>query len=207
VGVSRAALLAAFAAIAPVLLLGGCGGDSAQSASASEPTAGDWRPWVLESGSQIAVPPPPQEGSQAARQDDEELASVVASRSSRDEERARVLGRQPAVEPWLRDVMGFVAARAKDPPMASRNYALVSVAMHDAMIAAWHWKSEYDREAPSEDALFDAAADPSYPSEHAAIAGAASRVLAHLYPNEPAASLERQAQEIAGARVTAGSLG
>ncbi|MCP9490805.1 MAG: phosphatase PAP2 family protein [Solirubrobacteraceae bacterium MAG38_C4-C5] len=203
-GVSRAALLAAFAALAPVLLFGGCGGDGAQSALAAEPGAGDWRPWVLESGSQIAVPPPPREGSQAARQDDEELRSVVASRSRRDEEQARALARQPAVEPWLRDVMGFVATRPKDPARASRNYALVSVAMHDATIAAWHWKSEYDREAPSEDALFDAAADPSYPSEHAAIAGAASRVLAHLYPEEPAASLERQAQEIAGARVIAG---
>jgi membrane-associated phospholipid phosphatase len=201
----RAPLLAILAALAAGLVATGCNdAEGAASAMAAEPTAGDWQPWVLESGAQIPVPPPPPEGSQAAQRDDEELRSVVASRSSRDEERARALARQPAVEPWLRDVMGFVAARAKDPPMASRNYALVSVAMHDAMIASWHWKSEYDREAPSEDALFDAPADPSYPSEHAAIAGAASRVLAHLYPNEPAASLERQAQEIAGARVTAG---
>ncbi len=201
----RVPLLAVLAAIAAVLLATGCGGEAgAQGAASAEPTAGDWRPWVLESGGQINVPPPPPDGSQAAQQDDEELRSIVASRSSRDEERARALGRQPAVEPWLREVMGFVAARAKDPPMASRNYALVSVAMHDAMIAAWHWKHRYDREAPSEDALFDAAADPSYPSGHAAIAGAASRVLAHLYPDEPTASLERQAQEIADARVTAG---
>ncbi len=204
-GSPRAALAAALAAIVAVVLVSGCGGKAgAQSPSSAEPTAGDWQPWVLESGAQITVPPPPQDGSQAARQDAEELRSVVASRSSRDEERARALGRQPAVELWLQEVMGFVAARPKDPARASRNYALVSVAMHDAMIAAWHWKYEYNREAPSEDALLDAGADPSYPSEHAALAGAASRVLAHLYPNEPATRLERQAQEIADARVKAG---
>jgi len=193
------------AALAAVVLATGCGGgDDAPDPLAAEPTAGDWRPWVIESGAEIDVPPPPRPDSRAARRDAEELRSVVAARGSRDEDRARALDREPAVEPWLRDVMGFVAARAKDPVRASRNYALVSVAMHDAAIAAWHWKYKYDREAPDENALFDPAGDPSYPSEHAAIAGAASRVLADLYPNEPAARLERQAQEIAGARVKAG---
>ena len=202
---ARAWVPAVLAAVAAVLLASGCGGQAgAQSASAAEPRAGDWRPWVLESGAQINVPPPPQEGSQAARRDTEELRSAVASRSPRAEARARALGREPAVEPWLRDVMGFVANRAKDPPAASRNYALVSVAMHDAAIAAWHWKYRYGRQAPDVEALFEPAGDPSYPSEHAAIAGAASRVLADLYPNEPAVRLERQAEEIAGARVQAG---
>ncbi len=181
-------------------------GDSgeASEALAAEPTAGEWRPWVLDSGSEIRVPPPPAEGSQAAKRDAAALRAAVEGRDGEDEQRARELDQRPAVEPWLRDVMGFVAARAKDPVRASRNYALVSVAMHDAAIAAWHWKYEYDREAPSEDALFDPADDPSYPSEHAAMAGAASRVLAELYPLEPAARLERQAQEISDARVKAG---
>jgi len=71
------------------------------------------------------------------------------------------LEREPAVEPWLRDVLGFVAARPEDPPGASRNYALVSVAMHDAVVAAWHWKYKYRRKAPRGDTLFDPAADPS----------------------------------------------
>lgn len=193
------------AALAVVPLASGCGGEAgAQGASPAEPKAGEWRPWVLDSGSQISVPPPPEEGSPAAREDTEELRSVMAARTGREEEQARALGRQPAVEPWLRDVMRFVAGRAKDPPMASRNYALVSVAMHDAAIAAWHWKYRYGRQAPDTQPLFEPGEDPSYPSEHAAIAGAASRVLAHLYPKEPAARLERQAAEIGRARVQAG---
>jgi membrane-associated phospholipid phosphatase len=193
------------AALAGALLASGCGGEAgAESALEAEPTAGEWRPWVLESGSQIGVPPPPADGSSAARRDADELRAAVASRSPGDSERARTLEREPAVEPWLREVMSYVASRPKDPVRASRNYALVSVAMHDAAIAAWHWKYAYDREPPDVDALFDPGDDPSYPSEHAAMAGAASEVLAHLYPDEPAARLERQAEEIAGARVTAG---
>jgi len=180
------------------------GSSEARDALAAEPTAGEWRPWVLESGSAIKVPPPPVKGSPAAKRDVDELRAAVEARDGDNERRARELNRRPAVEPWLRDVMRLVAARAKDPPQASRNYALLSVAMHDASIAAWRWKYEYDREAPSEDALFDPADDPSYPSEHAVIAGAASRVLAHLYPQEPAIRLEREAEEISRARVTAG---
>ncbi|MDQ3609475.1 MAG: phosphatase PAP2 family protein, partial [Actinomycetota bacterium] len=201
----RALVPALLAALAVALLASGCGGEAgSESGLEAEPTAGEWRPWVLESGSQIRVPPPPPDGSSAARRDAEELREAVASRGSGDVERARALERLPAVEPWLREVMSYVAARPKDPVRASRNYALVSVAMNDAAITAWHWKYEYDREAPDVDALFDPGDDPSYPSEHAAMAGAASEVLAHLYPEEPAARLERQAEEIAGARVTAG---
>jgi len=200
-------LLAVLVAIAAVALASGCGEDDkdgAQGALAAEPTAGNWKPWVIKSGAEIEVPPPPKEDSQAARQDTEKLRSAVESRGKREEDKARALEREPAVEPWLRDVMGFVAARPKDPVTASRNYALVSVAMHDAAIAAGHWKYEYNRAAPKEGALFEPSADPSYPSEHAAIASAAWRVLAHLYPDEPAARLRRQALEISHARVAAG---
>ncbi len=196
---------AAAAAIAVALLLSACGGDGDERTELkSEPTAGEWRTWVLPSGSSIDVPPPPREGSEAARRDADQLRTAVRSRTGREEETARALDREPAVEPWLRDVMSFVATRPKDPPGASRNYALLSVAMHDAVVASWHWKYEYRREAPSGETLFDPPADPSYPSEHAAIAGAASRVLAHLYPNVSAVRLERQAQDIAGSRVSAG---
>ena len=100
--------------------------------------------------------------------------------------------------------MKFVSLRPKDPPGASRAYALVAVAMEDAALAAWHWKHAYRREAPDNGRLFEAPPDPSYPSEHAAIAGAAARVLAYLYPEQPAARLERDAEEAARSRVTAG---
>ena len=159
---------------------------------------------MLSSGSEVKVPPPPQKGSGPARADTRELRAAVRSRTPGERRTALTVARAPAVKPWLEDVLRFVAGRAKDPPTASRNYALVSVAMHDAAIASWHWKYRYGRDAPKEQALFKPAPDPSYPSEHAAIAGAASRVLEHLYPRQPAARLERQAMGISRSRVSAG---
>ena len=99
----------------------------------------------------------------------------------------------------------LVAARAKDPPAASRAYGLLSVAMYDAVVAAWHAKYAHRRRPPAGvDALFPPGPDPSYPSGEAAIAGAASRVLAYLYPERPAARLDAMAQAAARSRVAAG---
>ena len=202
---NRAGALAVTLAIALGLLAAGCGGDDGRPASLkAEPSAGKWKPWVVSSGSAIKVPPPPRKGSQLAQADVHKLRAIVRSRTPGERRKATAVSRAPVIQPWLEDVLGFVAGRAKDPPTASRNYALVSVAMHDAAIAAWHWKYKYRRKAPHERALFDTAPDPSYPSEHAAIAGAASRVLEHLYPREPAARLERQAMRVSRSRVTAG---
>jgi membrane-associated phospholipid phosphatase len=76
------------------------------------------------------------------------------------------------------------------------------------VIAAWHWKFRYHRPRPDQ---LDCAISPSvepphyptYPSEHAAIAGAASRVLAYLFPAD-AAALEASAEEAALSRLQAG---
>jgi len=102
----------AVAAVAVALFLSGCGdAGGAPSKPKSERTAGEWRTWVLPSGSSIRVPPPPEKGSEAARKDAAQLRSAVSSRDAREEKKARTLEREPAVEPWLRDVLGFVAAR------------------------------------------------------------------------------------------------
>jgi len=193
-------------AVALGLLAVGCGGDDDERRASlpREPGAGKWRPWVLSSGSAVKVPPPPPKGSGRARADARELRVAVRSRTPAERRMAVAAARAPAVQPWFEDVLRYVAGRAKDPPTASRNYALVSVAMHDAAIAAWHWKYRYGRKAPKQRALFRPPPDPSYPSEHAAVAGAASRVLEQLYPNQPAARLERQAMGLSRSRVSAG---
>jgi hypothetical protein len=82
---------------------------------------------------------------------------------------------------------------------ASRHLALLNAAMYDATIAAWDSKYAYNRPRPSE---FDAAVEavipvpnsPSYPAEHAAVAGAASEVLAYLFPEEADAFREKAEQ-------------
>jgi hypothetical protein len=101
--------------------------------------------------------------------------------------------------------MSFVAQRPKDPPAASRAYALVSVAMEDAVNASWYWKYRYGRKPLKGKSSVSRAPDPSYPSEHAALAGAASRVLEYAFPAQPKARLEEQAEDAARSRVTSGA--
>lgn len=197
--------LAAVATAVAVVAVAGCGSDGRSlPARERESTAGDWQPWVLASPDAIHVPAPPGAGSDAASRDDAAAHAAVQARSSEQERKATRVERDPAVRPWLEHAMDFVAARSKNPPTASRNYALLSVAMYDAAVAAWHSKYRYRRPAPEADALVTPPPEPSYPSEHAAVGAAASRVLAHLYPEQPGAALERQAEEMAKTRVQAG---
>lgn len=193
-------------ALVAAALLSGCGGSQADGGSTAkaEPGAGEWKPWVLASGADVAVAPPPRAGSAAARRDEQSLAAAVRERTPAQERRAREQAQDTVVEPWMSRALAFVSERVKNPPVASHAYGLVSVAMHDAAIAAWHWKYRYRRTAPARDALVDEPADPSYPSGHAAIAGAASRVLAHLFPEAPQARLEIEAEDAAQLRVLAG---
>ncbi len=191
------------------LVVGGCGdsddGPARAPAADAEPTAGTWKPWVLDSPSQIAVAPPPRAGSAAAKADVRELAAAVEGRTAEQEKQVRAQHAQTVVEPWLGRAMALVSQREKNPPAASRSYGLVSVAMHDAALAAYHWMYEYNRKAPERDPLVTPGSDPSYPSAGAAIAGAASRVLSYLYPEVPQARFDEDADDAAQLRVVAGT--
>lgn len=172
----------------------------------SEPGAGAWKTWVLTSGSEISVPPPPAANSARAAADLGAVKDAAVQRSSGVREAVERWSATVPLRPWSETAMEFVSKSSKNPPLSSRNYALVHVAMYDAVVSAWHWKYEYNREAPSgAETLVAPGPDPSYPSEHAAIAGAASRVLAHLYPAQSALRLDEMAEEAARSRVQAGT--
>ena len=153
-------------AIAGALAVTGCGEAEKRAGPGAEPSAGGWKTWVLSSPGQIAVPPPPAPGSAAGKADLAEVRRLAKARTPGAERGARFWNRQPAMEPWLQVSFDVVASRAKDPVAASRAYALLSVAMYDATVAAWRAKYRYRRSAPEGvDALFARGPDPSYPSE------------------------------------------
>lgn len=215
-GVRAAPRLGALAvAVAMAGAAAGCGGDGAKSGkSAAKPAAtrgasveevAGWPTWVLTAPDSIEVPPPPAEGSPEREAELREVEDLATRRTP--EVMARVERWNGAVptEAWTVVNNEYIAARAKDPPMSSRNLAYTHVAMYDALVAAYHWKARYERPAPEgADPVVDAGDVPSYPSEHAAMAAAASRVLAHLYPDKPALRLEEMADEAAQSRVEAG---
>lgn len=70
-------------------------------------------------------------------------------------------------------------------PRVARGMALLNIAIYDAIVATWDAKYTYNRPRPSGiTPLIEMPASPSYPSEHAAAAGAAATVLAYLFPDE-----------------------
>lgn len=195
-------------AVAVTLVCAACSATGEQSrVLPAEPRAGRWKPWVLSSADSIVVPSPPAKGSMAATRDRVRLEHLVARRTRQDEGRVHFWGDYPAIEPWINLALHLVAEEGvKDPPRAARGYALLSVAINDAIVSAWHWKYIYDRPPPTGvSVIAERSSEPSYPSEHAAMAGAAARVLAYTFPDLPAKRFDELAQEAARSRLLSGT--
>lgn len=193
--------------MASVMAACGDGGDSAMAAVVrAEPTAGTWKTWVLASGGEIEVPAPPVKDSARAKSDLAAVKDAAQKRTSASQATADAWSAGLVTKPWTEAMFRAIERSSKNPPLSSRNQGLIHVAMHDATVAAYHWKYRHNVEAPSGvSTLVPASADPSYPSEHAAIAGAAARVIAYLYPGEAAPRLEEMAEQAAQSRVEAGT--
>ncbi|MEI9806437.1 MAG: hypothetical protein WDO16_00420 [Bacteroidota bacterium] len=96
-----------------------------------------------------------------------------------------------------------------NPPYAARAYAYVSAAQYDALVAAYHYKKLYNRAAPytvdpTVNALIPKSDLPSYPSEDAAVVGAAVEMLKLLFPGDQDYILQK-AEEHKRARIIAGA--
>ena len=171
-----------------------------------EPRAGTWKTWVLTSGSQLRLPAPPH--SAATRAEIDELRALAAQR---DATARGQIAFWDAGAPSYRRVESAIDRIPKGPVRglnAARPIALVNVAIYDATIAAWDSKYAYHRPRPSlvDPSLTTVLAtprSPSYPSEHAATAGAAAAVLTYLYPAD-AKLFADKAEEAARSRVLAG---
>lgn len=96
-----------------------------------------------------------------------------------------------------------------NPPYAARAYAYLSAAQYDACIAAYYYKSLYNRAAPfTVDAtiqtLLPKSTLPSYPSEDAVVEGASIEVLKLLFPGDQD-FINQKAEEHKRARLIAGA--
>lgn len=188
------------------ILLTACGDDGAGKFTGEgvEPKAGTWKTYIISSSSEIKVPAPPS-GSKATTEQ-KEVERLAGERSQQVQDAVKRWNTPVAIRPWMDLNIELVShGGVKDPPTASRSYAATSIAMYDAIVAAWRWKYEYDRKPPTGvQTLTDASGVPSYPSEHAAIAGAASTVLNYLFPAEPVGTFDDLAKQAADSRVQAG---
>ena len=175
-----------------------------------EPDAGTWRTWVLASGSQLRPGPPPT--MQTARDEVQELAALAKQRDAAALDRIAYWDSGAPGYRWNEIAIAH-GLKAGIGLFAYRAMALLNVAIYDATVAAWDAKCAYWRPRPSE---FNAGGpkfsfqtaipdprSPAYPCEHSVAAGAASTVLAYLFPAD-AATFATKAAEAAESRLLAG---
>ena len=171
-----------------------------------EPNAGQWKTWVIPSGSALRLAAPPASDVTAT-----ELAWVKDCVNRRDQTALNGIHYWDAGAPayrWMQLALQYVVSSNLAGPQQTRALALVAAAVSDATIAAWDSKYAYNRPHPSAlDAgvapVVEVPQSPSYPSEHAAAAGAAAAVLSYLFPDQ-AAKISDTAYQAGLSRVMAG---
>ncbi|MCA9903634.1 MAG: vanadium-dependent haloperoxidase, partial [Anaerolineae bacterium] len=184
------------------LLLLAFAGVHAQSEMVA-PDAGSWHTWLIESGEALRLDAPNDPTSEL-----EMVQAMLAEVNPEIRDQIRYWSAGSPAYRWNELTLDQLETLAVGAPVAGRMLALVNVAIHDATIAAWDTKYAYNRPRPSEldsslQPVLDTPASPSYPSEHAVAAGAASEVLAFLF--EPRADYYRaQAEASANAMLHSG---
>jgi len=171
-----------------------------------EPNAGKWKTWLLDDVRKLLPPGPP-----ALYNSQQEIGVLKQLSSQRDAAALDLINYWDAGSPslrWNEFAVDQVIKNNLVGPPAARVMASLHVAIYDAMIAAWESKYQHRRPRPSElnGSLTTAIPNPrspSYPSEHAVAAGAASAVLAYFFPQQ-AAFFNAKAEEAGQSRLLAG---
>lgn len=173
---------------------------------------GQVRPWFMTSGSQFRPAPPPAFLSAGFNAD---LAQVVAIGVARTPEQIASAndwafsgGTHMPTGYWNELAATYVAEAGSDEGEAARVFGVMGAAVFDALIAAFEAKYHYwtlrpHQADPALTTVFTVPNYPAYPSGHGSLSAAATRVLAHFYP-ERAAELETLRHEAAMSRVYAG---
>jgi len=154
-----------------------------------------------------------------------ELQQVSLQRTDDQAQKAKQYDQGAASQYWEDLILQLIVKHSskdgsKNPPRLGYQFALFTTAMYDAGVATWAAKYCYNRPAPSVLApgirpVVPVRPEPSYPSEHAAMAWAAITIMKPLFPcpdvndtahcEETAASMDARAAEASESRIWAGT--
>jgi hypothetical protein len=201
--------------LAGIAALIGLAARPAVAQAGAAPQIATWKTWVLSSADEIAVPAPPADTSDATKAELAELLQLQQQRTAtavaalQAEETIRYYNGSVPMQRWAEQLMAIHAVERPNALRQIRNLAILHTAMHDAVVAANSARYRYWRRPPyllTRDLrpALPVTAEPSYPSEHAAVAAAAAGVLGYLFPKE-ARSLGAMSQEAAFSRLLAGA--
>jgi membrane-associated phospholipid phosphatase len=169
---------------------------------------------VLTSSTEIQVPAPPAETSDQTTAELAELRQLQKERSPSANTAVQYYYAIPATQRWHDLAVVLARAEKQSANRQARLTTMLHTALHDAVIATWAAKYQFNRRPPSQMApdvtpvvlITDAvpAPEPSYPSEHAALAGTAAGILTAFFPKEEA-NLKAMAAEAAQTRLLMGA--
>src|SRR5262250_1211539 len=174
------------------------------------PKVGQWQTWVLASSAEIQVPAPPAETSDQTKGELAELRQLQKERSPSANTAIQYYNAVPATQRWHDLAFALARAEKQSPNRQARLAGILHTALHDAVIATWAAKYQFNRKPPGQMApdvtpavLITGvvpAQEPSYPSEHAALAGTAVAILTAFFPKEEA-NLKATAAEVGQTRL------
>jgi membrane-associated phospholipid phosphatase len=178
------------------------------------PKVGQWKTWVLASVDEMQVPAPPAQSSDQTKAELAELRQLQKERTPIANTAIQFYNAVPATQRWNELTFALARAEKQSTNSQARLAAIVHTALHDAVIATWRAKYQFNRVSPGQAAsdlipaslITGAVAErePSYPSEHAAIAGAAVGVLTSFFPKQEA-KLKAMAAELGQTRLMMGA--
>jgi membrane-associated phospholipid phosphatase len=170
---------------------------------------GQWKTWVLAAGNEIQVPAPPADTSDQTKAELAELRQLQKERSPSANTASQYYNAVPATQRWHDLAHALARAEKQSLNRQARLATILHTALYDAVIATWAAKYQFNRQLPSQMApdvtpvaLITGAvpaSEPSYPSEHAALAGTAVGILTAFFPKEEA-NLKAMATEVGQTR-------
>jgi hypothetical protein len=163
-----------------------------QGATPYAPLYGTWKPFLLPAADALRPPAPPAvDSAQVAAAIAELKAWPRAPKANHDAVYWEVYGGARVHQLYNMEVARQVLALdlAVEPLRVAAAYAAVNIALYDAGIACWDAKYAFWYPRPhmvdeGVRTLFPAPGHPSYPSAHSCFSGAATGVLAGLFPDE-----------------------
>jgi hypothetical protein len=201
------------AALALALSLISTGRGAAQG-STEGAKVGTWKTWVLSSATEISVPAPPADSSDQTKKELDELRQLQAQRSEITDTAIQYYNAVPATLRWNDLALAIATQEKASNNRKVRLEGILHTAFADAVVATWAAKYAHNRKPPSQLAADltvvtpvggpTRAAEPSYPSEDAAIAGTAVGILAAMFPNA-ADAVKAVAAEIQQTRLQMGA--
>ena len=202
---SRRVLVGSSVAATALWHLGATPALGARQEASSDPTT--WRTWLLDAVDEVRPSAPAGPAST-------EMDELLDYQSRRSDETAAIVARWGsglAVIPWVLAGLDLADEFGFSGPRTARSQALLRTALYDTVLATLDAQGAYAREAPSvanpsltpmDGVATDAS---SFPSLHAALAGAAGPVLTYLFPDAEPGRFDALAEEAATSRLWAGA--